>query len=114
VIGFMLRKEGYRTEVFFNGKDLLAQLDEMLPETPDLILLDLTMPLIGGFETTRQLQAGAGKNVPIVIITARKIDASTAEILKAEPNVVDFLSKPIDKDALVKVVRQALGNGPAR
>lgn len=92
LLTFMVKKEGFRAEVAVDGEDGVMKAERF---KPDLILLDLMMPRYGGFEVLRQLQASDLSRIPIVIVTGRYTDRSTAEMIRQESNVVDFLEKPL-------------------
>jgi DNA-binding response OmpR family regulator len=92
LLTFMVKKEGFRAEVAVDGEDGVMKAERF---RPDLILLDLMMPRYGGFEVLRQLQGSDLSRIPIVIITGRYTDRSTAEMIRQESNVVDFLEKPL-------------------
>lgn len=87
-----LSASGYAVETACSGEDLLEMLQER-GRRPDLLLLDLMMPGIGGFEVLRTLQTRPNlKELPVVLITA-----ATEEGLRAtahEAGAVDLLVKP--------------------
>lgn len=87
-----LSASGYAVETAASGEDLLQMLQEE-ERCPDLVLLDLMMPGIGGFEVLRTLQTRPNlKGLPVVLITA-----ATEEGLRAtahEAGAVDLLVKP--------------------
>jgi len=71
---------------------------------PDVILLDVMMPGMGGYEVTARLKGDPiSKNIPIIIVTA--LDHRDARILGLSAGAEDYLSKPIDR---------ACGSSPAR
>jgi CheY-like chemotaxis protein len=92
LLTFLVKKDGYRVECAVDGEDGFQKAERL---KPDLILLDLMMPRYGGFEVLRQLQSGGLSRIPIVIVTGRYTDRSTAEMIRQESNVVDFLEKPL-------------------
>lgn len=96
----LLTLEGYRAETVSNGREALKFLHEGPP--PDLILLDLMMPVMDGWEF-RKVQQGepALAKVPVVVLTALDQAQARAEGL----NGVDFLKKPLDFDRLLEIVR---------
>ena len=97
LLTFMVKKEGFRADTAVDGEDGYQKADGL---RPDLILLDLMMPRYGGFELLRRLQSGDLARIPIVVVTGRYTDRSTAEMILQESNVVDFLEKPIKASVL--------------
>ena len=79
---------------------------------PDLILMDLTMPLVDGLEATRVLKADpATSAIPIVALTAHVGEADRAAA--AEAGCVGFLAKPVEPQRVAAEVRRILANGGA-
>ncbi len=97
LLAFLVKKEGFRVECAVDGEDGFQKAERL---KPDLILLDLMMPRYGGFEVLRQLQAGGLARIPIVVVTGRYTDRSTADMIRQESNVVDFLEKPLKPNVL--------------
>ena len=92
---------GYETKIASNGEETLA-----LSKTwkPDLILLDVMMPKLSGFEVCRRLRADAAtRDIGVLMVTA--LDQS-ADVEKAvESGTDDFITKPINKTELLLRVR---------
>lgn len=105
LLTFLVKKEGFRSEVAVDGEDGFQKAERL---KPDLILLDLMMPRYGGFEVLRQLQASELSRIPIVIVTGRYTDRSTAEMIRQESNVVDFLEKPLKPHVLAATLERLL------
>lgn len=105
LLTFMVKKEGFRAEVAADGEEGVQKTERL---RPDLILLDLMMPRYGGFEVLRQLQGSDLSRIPIVIITGRYTDRSTAEMIRQESNVVDFLEKPLKPSVFVATLERLL------
>ncbi len=97
LLTFLVKKEGYRAESAVDGEEGYLKAEKL---KPDLILLDLMMPRYGGFEVLRQLQSGELAKIPIVVVTGRYTDRSTADMIRQESNVVDFLEKPLKPNVL--------------
>ena len=108
----MLQAGGYEVCSAANGEEGLAAARE---RNPDLILLDLQMPVKDGFETFGDLkQDDALKSIPVVFLTGiggkTKMGISAemmGEILGSEPE--GYLEKPVDPDHLVRTIRGVLG-----
>ncbi|MEK7746973.1 MAG: response regulator, partial [Elusimicrobiota bacterium] len=105
----ILRKTGFRTDIFPDGDEFLRELRSRGEEwAPDLLILDLMLPGRSGFEILRDLQAEAPR-LKVLIITGRFMDAGTVNILRCEPNTAEFLPKPVSAQSLVLAVQRALG-----
>lgn len=111
LIEFIIKKEGFRVEKAADGEDALKKARAL---NPDLILLDLMLPKFGGFEILRELQTDDTSDIPIVIITGRYTDHSTSEMIKQEPNVKDFIEKPVKPQVLTSLAHKILHTQPVR
>ena len=101
-LGALLEAFGFRVIAAVNG----AQAVELARERrPDLILMDIMMPELDGFEATRQLR-GIPETCKIPIITLTAMDGARSLALDAGAN--DFLTKPINSGVLLKKVRSWL------
>jgi DNA-binding response OmpR family regulator len=87
-----LKKMGHRTTVARSGEEALRQIGM---QKPDLILLDIMLPGMDGYETCRRLKRNmTTKDIPVIVLT---VLSNTEEKVKAyEAGAVDFLTKPID------------------
>jgi two-component system, NtrC family, sensor kinase len=100
----LLHPEGYRTHAVANGEQALASVAQC---APDLILLDVMMPCMDGYQVARTLKADPSTaNIPIVMITALIDRSSRLEGLNA--GVEEFLTKPVDRAELWLRVRNLL------
>jgi two-component sensor histidine kinase/DNA-binding response OmpR family regulator len=101
ILGEMLTDEGYRVAFASNGVEALAQAAEL---TPDLILLDVRMPVMDGFEVCRRLRATPHlAELPVIIITA--FADRQARLRGIEAGADDFIAKPFDVEELQARVR---------
>src|SRR5690606_24842412 len=88
--------QGYKIMSAHNGPAALQKADEMMP---DLILLDVMMPGMDGFEVCRRLRAAPKlAEVPIIILTA--LDDRASRLRGIEAGADDFLTKPADRQEL--------------
>lgn len=93
----LLTNEKFTIATASNGRQALEQVDK---ENPDLILLDVMMPDLSGFEVAQQLKANpATAEIPIIFLTVLN---STADIVKGfQVGANDFISKPFNKEELI-------------
>ena len=99
ILVFNLFKEGYETLEAYDGA---AGLELALTEDPDLILLDLMLPEMDGFEVCRRLRE-QGRTVPIIMLTAREEEAN--KVLGLELGADDYITKPFSVRELVARVK---------
>jgi CheY-like chemotaxis protein len=93
VIETLLRNQDYRLHYVTNGKEAIASLDLFQPE---LILLDVMMPVMDGIEVCKEIKAMPQWNaVPIIMVTALTTKTDLAQALFAGAD--DFISKPINR-----------------
>jgi len=93
-----------------NGEDALHYFDKLIMENddhfPELILLDLNMPVMGGWEFldnfSRDTYANFFSNTKVIVLSST-IDPQDVEKSKTYPMVIDFMSKPITKEMLEKL-----------
>ena len=87
-----------------NAKEIMSLLHNFRPE---VILLDLLMPGIGGLEACDMLNNDpVGKGLPIIILSA--LDKDIDKLSAYKKGVVDYLTKPIERDALIAKIEKAL------
>ncbi|BAP38560.1 response regulator [Acinetobacter guillouiae] len=103
----ILAKHGFEVIEATNGADgiTLAQ-----AELPDLVLMDVVMPGVNGFQATRQIARGAAtKHIPIVIVSTK--DQETDRVWGKRQGACDYLTKPIDENQLISTIKQHLQAG---
>ena len=90
------------------AEDGAQGLKQTQSERPDLILMDLGMPVMDGWEATRKIKANDElKHIPIIAVTSHARAGDEVEARKAGCD--DYLPKPIDEDELLKKIRKFLG-----
>ncbi len=109
LIEHVVKKEGFRTERAANGADALRKARAL---SPDLLILDLMLPGVGGYEVLRQLQADGCGDIPIVVITGRALDPRGADLVRQESNVKEFMVKPVRPAAIVSALHRLLNTRP--
>jgi len=100
----ILASDRYEIKTALNGKQALEQVNQ---ELPDLILLDIMMPGIDGFEVTRTLKADVRTNdIPIILVTA--YDVADYKVIGHEAGADEFLNKPVNAPELRSRVKSLL------
>jgi DNA-binding response OmpR family regulator len=108
VVELYLRREGYDVEVAGDGASALEMIDR---KTPDLIVLDLMLPVMGGLQLTRVLREGR-YNIPIIMLTAKGEEADRVGGL--ELGADDYVTKPFSPKELVARVKAVLRRASAK
>lgn len=97
----LLQQEGYIVDVAGDGQAALARIRE---ERPDLLLLDLMMPVMDGWGLYRQLRTDNDIHLPVIIMTAgERIGRARHDFPDAE-----VVAKPFDIDHLLQLIQQSL------
>ena len=108
-------ESGYSVGVASNGEEALAAFE---PDAFDLVLMDVQMPIMDGFETAaaiRRLEQGTGRHVPILALTACAMKGDQEKCLAA--GMDGYVSKPIRTAELLEAIEAVVGaasRGPAR
>ena len=107
LVGLMLQRQGYQIVAASNGQQALAM---AMAEKPELILLDVMMPDMDGYEVTRRLRANASTaSTPIIMFTAKsQVDD---KVMGFEAGVDDYLTKPTQPRELFAHVKAVLARG---
>ncbi|RJX23507.1 MAG: DNA-binding response regulator [Dethiobacter sp.] len=98
---FNLEKEGFCVEVAFDGEEALSAMSR---EEPDLVILDLMLPKIDGYEVCRSIRRDS--DVPIIMLTAR--DEDIDKILGLELGADDYMTKPFNARELLARIKAIL------
>jgi DNA-binding response OmpR family regulator len=101
IVKAYLEKDGFQVTSAYDGK---SALDLVRRQTPDLIVLDLMLPEISGWDVCRSLRKES--DVPIIMLTAR--DETTDKIVGLELGADDYITKPFDPKELVSRVKAVL------
>jgi signal transduction histidine kinase/DNA-binding response OmpR family regulator len=104
LLEIMLKPEGFLLLSAANGEEALAMIAR---QPPDLILLDVMMPGMNGYEVVARIKADpTTKNIPVIMLTA--LDDRNARMLGLNAGAEDFLTKPVDRPELSVRVRNLL------
>ena len=100
----ILTKHGYEVLEATNGADGVTMAQA---ELPDLVLMDVVMPGMNGFQATRQISKGKEtQHIPVVIVSTK--DQATDRVWGKRQGASDYLTKPIDEQPLIDVIKQLL------
>lgn len=103
-LAFLLRKEGFSTEIAVNGPEALDAFDRF---GADIVLLDLMLPGMSGTEVCRQLRVRG--SVPVIMVTAK--DTEIDKVVGLELGADDYITKPYSTRELVARIRAVLRRG---
>lgn len=105
-----LARRGYDITQAFDGEDALAA---VVRDAPDLVLMDMGLPVVDGWEATRRLRADPRiAHTPVIALTAHAMEEDRLRALEAGCD--DFDSKPVDMDRLCEKIDALLARGGRR
>ena len=111
ITALILKSQGYQVYTAQDGEEVLAIIRK---EEPDLLILDLLMPNLDGFEVCKQLEerrVHGGKRIPVLIFSAVREESSRRRYeleTEAELDVEDYITKPISPPVLLQRVEKVL------
>jgi len=100
-----LKRRGFEVTTAPGGKEGVEQAST---DSPDLILMDMNMPELDGWEATRRIRA-AGIEVPVISMTAHAMTGDRERAMEA--GCTDYHPKPVEMDKLLGQIETLLGNG---
>jgi len=104
LISFTLNYNGHEVVVTTNGEEALAVTQNI---QPDLVLLDIRMPRMTGYETCKQLKANAATHdIPVIFLSAKGQEAEVN--LGFEVGAVEYIVKPFSPDQLIEIINTVL------
>lgn len=105
VISRVLEKHGFETLVASDGEEAISIAEQ---NRPDLILMDVVMPGMNGFQATRQLARNPlTAGIPVVMVTSK--DQASDRAWGLRQGAVEYLMKPVGDDELLAAVRSRIG-----
>ena len=113
LLRFILGQHGHTVSEAANGQIALERLglEPVVLETPlpDLIVLDIMMPIMDGYQLNMRLQTEArAKNIPILVLTAK--GQKMRDLFEMAPNVAAYVQKPFDPKMLVELIAGILAS----
>lgn len=107
MIEYNLKKEGYKTIIASDGEDAI---DAAISKLPDLILLDLMLPGIGGLDVCKELRAERKTAlIPVIMLTAKSQEAD--KVIGLELGADDYVTKPFSPRELIARIKAVLRRG---
>ena len=101
-----LMRKGFDIVMADNGA---TGVESATTESPDLILMDMSLPVIDGWEATRQIKAAeATSNIPVIALTAHAMEADREKALEAGCD--DYDTKPVEFPRLLEKINKLLGS----
>jgi twitching motility two-component system response regulator PilH len=105
VLGGYLKKHGFEIATASEGREGIEKAREL---KPDLILMDVVMPGVNGFQATRELaRSEETASIPVIMVTTKGLE--TDKIWGMRQGAVEYLVKPVTEKQLVEKVRSVLG-----
>ena len=103
-----LARRGFAVEAALDGEQAVAR---ALAAPPDVVLMDLNLPVLDGYEATRRLKGSpATERVPVIALSAHAMSDDRERALSAGCD--DFDTKPVDLDRLIRKIDGVLGRKP--
>lgn len=100
----ILEKHGFEIITADNGADGVAVARQ---EKPDVVLMDVVMPGLNGFQATRQLSKGPDtQHIPVIIVTTK--DQETDKVWGRRQGASDYLTKPVDETVLIATIKRVM------
>ena len=109
VLNDMLTKAGYEVVASDNGEDAIQKAKSV---QPDLILMDVVMPNLNGFQATRSItREPSTKHIPVILVTTK--DQDTDRMWGLRQGAKAYITKPFSETELSELIAQYLGGAPA-
>jgi len=106
LICYVLENAGFNVKIAQDGGDAL---DQIIKETPDLVLLDLMLPTISGFEILSKIRENEKlKSLPIIVLTCRGQEEDKQKATHL--GVTEYLTKPFSPSGLINIIRNVMVN----
>ncbi len=107
MLGRRLQRRGYEVLIAVDGAEALEKAQR---DGPDLILMDMSLPVMDGWEATRRLKAAPGiQAIPIIALTAHAMSGDREKAMEAGAD--DYDTKPIELDRLLGKIEALLNKG---
>ncbi len=106
ILQFTLKNAGYEVFLAYDGREALNKVNEV---DPDLVILDLVLPLIDGYKVCNSIKKNdSTRHIPVIILTARDLDTLNFD----EDILADtFMQKPFNTDTLLDEIEKLITDG---
>jgi DNA-binding response OmpR family regulator len=109
-LSMALYNAGYEIHYAFNGKE---GYDKILSRHPDLVLLDLMLPMMNGMEILKQMRLHAElRAIPVIVLTAMVDDENKIERALRQQSNIKYLRKPFQMSELIELIGRTLRSAP--
>ena len=103
VLARRLQRRGFDVTVAVGGREGVAQAES---DEPDIVLMDMNMPILDGWEATRQIRE-SGSAIPIIALTAHAMTGDRERAIEA--GCTEYHTKPVELDQLLTLIEKLLG-----
>jgi DNA-binding response OmpR family regulator len=101
---FLMQQNGYETAVAFSGEEAM---ETIVAKSPDLILLDIMLPVVDGFEVCQRVRENQGwRNIRIILLTAMGGEANVAKGMALGADA--YITKPFSNAEVIRKVKELL------
>lgn len=105
VLTTILERNGFTVSVASSGEEGVEKAKEMIP---DLVLMDVVMPGMNGFQATRQISKNESTaHVPVIIVTTK--DQETDRVWGLRQGAKEYITKPVEESDLMAKIKSAMG-----
>ena len=107
LVRYVLENSGFEVSLAHEGKEAL---DLIINEPPDIIILDLMLPVMSGFEVLEHMESnGQLKTIPVIVLTCRGQEEDKVKAMHLGAS--EFMTKPFSPSGLVAVINSVLNSG---
>lgn len=107
LVRYVLENSGFEVSLAHEGKEAL---DLLTSESPDIIILDLMLPVMSGFEVLEHMERnGQLKTIPVIVLTCRGQEEDKVKAMRLGAS--EFMTKPFSPSGLVAVINSVLNSG---
>ncbi len=104
----LLERKGYQVVLALDGE---SGVEMARTQAPDLVLMDMSLPVLDGWEATRRLKAAAAtRHIPVIALTAHAMSSDREKALEAGCD--DYDTKPVELSRLLSKIEALLSGGP--